>query len=125
MQQFINLIGLEDDVAKPPERVERSSRVVDRSSDGRKHAHAGLKIRFDSSATSSSYQGERVRLRPSKYYGIEIYAERLLFVIDCSGSMDSPSGETTRLASAKPELAEAYADWMKGANSASSVFVIT
>jgi Mg-chelatase subunit ChlD len=60
-----------------------------------------------SAATANSAQRERLRLSPSKYYGIDIHAQRLLFVIDCSASMRTPSGESTRLAQAKQELATA------------------
>ena len=47
------------------------------------------------------------RLAPSKYYGIDIHAKRMLFVIDRSGSMNTLEGYDTRMAKAKRELTNA------------------
>ncbi|MEO1524372.1 MAG: VWA domain-containing protein [Planctomycetota bacterium] len=46
-------------------------------------------------------------LAPSKYYGIDIHAKRMLFVIDRSGSMNTLEGYDTRIAKAKRELINA------------------
>jgi len=53
--------------------------------------------------SAASYARER-RLTPSHYYGINIYAKRLLFVIDRSGSMKDVVGGQTRIQRAKREL---------------------
>ncbi|MEM6365875.1 MAG: hypothetical protein AAF745_15715, partial [Planctomycetota bacterium] len=55
------------------------------------------------SASQASYYPKR-RLKPSHYYGIEIYAKRLLFVIDRSGSMNQSTSGTRRIDLAKREL---------------------
>lgn len=61
------------------------------------------KFTFGPSKTAAGYLRER-HLTPSKYYGIEIYARRLLFVLDRSGSMNAPTAYHTRLRRAKEEL---------------------
>lgn len=54
---------------------------------------------------------QRVKLgRDNKYYGIEIHAKRLMFVIDNSGSMRDYWGGATRLQRAKAELIHAIED---------------
>ena len=53
--------------------------------------------------TASSYLRER-RLKPSKYYGIDIYAKRMLFIIDRSGSMQTIVNGQSRIQRAKREL---------------------
>ncbi|MEL7338832.1 MAG: VWA domain-containing protein, partial [Planctomycetota bacterium] len=53
--------------------------------------------------SASSYARER-KLTPSKYYGIDIYAKRLLFIIDRSGSMNHVVYGQTRIQKAKREL---------------------
>ncbi|MCO8123950.1 VWA domain-containing protein [Stieleria sp. TO1_6] len=58
------------------------------------------------SQSAASYLRER-HLKPSKYYGIDIYAKRLLFVIDRSGSMKTPVGNQSRFEHAKQELGTA------------------
>ncbi|MEM6473133.1 MAG: VWA domain-containing protein [Planctomycetota bacterium] len=57
------------------------------------------------SESAASYQ--RRHLKPSHYYGIEIYAKRLLFIIDRSGSMGTVVDGRTRIDRAKKELVEA------------------
>ena len=59
------------------------------------------------SMSPSAYRQRR--LAPSKYYGIDIHAKRLLFVIDRSGSMNTLEGYDTRMAKAKRELTNAIA----------------
>ncbi len=51
----------------------------------------------------SESQG-KLRLTKGKYYGIDLDAGRLLFIIDRSGSMREPAYHETRLQSAKREL---------------------
>ena len=53
-------------------------------------------------ASSAGSQG-RIRLQPS-YYGLPIHAKRLVFVLDCSGSMDERTYRGNRLSDAKREL---------------------
>ena len=53
-------------------------------------------------ASSSGSQG-RMRLQPS-YYGLPIHANRLVFVLDCSGSMNERTYRGNRLSDAKREL---------------------
>ncbi|TWU15168.1 VWA domain-containing protein [Allorhodopirellula heiligendammensis] len=54
----------------------------------------------------SESQG-KLRLTNGEYYGIELNAGRMLFVIDRSGSMREPAYHETRLQSAKRELIRA------------------
>ena len=61
------------------------------------------KMNLDPSPTAAAYLRER-HLTPSKYYGIDIHARRLLFVIDRSGSMNNVVRYHTRLQRAKREL---------------------
>ncbi len=49
----------------------------------------------------------RIRLTKNQYYGIEIHAKRLMFIIDRSGSMREYDGGMTRLDRAKAELIRA------------------
>ncbi|MEM9586511.1 MAG: VWA domain-containing protein [Planctomycetota bacterium] len=50
-------------------------------------------------------QTRPLKLTP-QYYGIRIDARRLVFVLDCSGSMDDRAGSLTRLQRAKRELVQ-------------------
>ena len=52
----------------------------------------------------SSSSQERPKLSKSQYYGIDLTAARMLFIIDRSGSMREPAHYSTRLQSAKDEL---------------------
>lgn len=54
--------------------------------------------------TTNSGSVQRVRLAKSHYYGIPIHAKRMIFVIDCSGSMNAPTYHGTRWSEAKREL---------------------
>lgn len=56
------------------------------------------------SEASYSESMDRVKFGKSQYYDIPIHAKRLLFVLDCSGSMQDFSISGTRLANAKREL---------------------
>jgi hypothetical protein len=57
------------------------------------------------SGDSESYSRERVKLQTSHhYYGIEIHAKRLMFIIDHSGSMKEAEWGESRLVRAKREL---------------------
>ncbi len=62
--------------------------------------------RLSPSASQASYVPKR-HLKPSHYYGIEIHAKRLLFVIDRSGSMNEAASGTRRIDLAKRELVTA------------------
>lgn len=53
---------------------------------------------------SFSESKDRLKLTRQKYYNIDIYAKRLLFVIDRSGSMAKAGYRGTRLQKAKSEL---------------------
>jgi hypothetical protein len=54
---------------------------------------------------SESYSRERLKLQTSHhYYGIEIHAKRLMFIIDHSGSMKESEWGESRLVRAKREL---------------------
>ncbi|MEM6978372.1 MAG: VWA domain-containing protein [Planctomycetota bacterium] len=56
----------------------------------------------------SESNAQRPRLAsPKQYYGIDLTAMRMLFVIDRSGSMGKGSGSATKLESAKAELIQA------------------
>jgi hypothetical protein len=60
------------------------------------------------SSDSDSQSRERMRLgKPQQYYGIDIQAKRLMFIIDHSGSMREPVNGTPRLYRAKVELIKA------------------
>lgn len=50
---------------------------------------------------------QRMRLKPQQYYGIDIHAKRLMFILDHSGSMKDYWGGMTRLERAKSELIRA------------------
>ncbi|TWU01497.1 VWA domain-containing protein [Neorhodopirellula pilleata] len=54
--------------------------------------------------TSSS--GQRPKLARNQYYGIDLHAARMLFIIDRSGSMREPAHYGTRLQRAKTELVQ-------------------
>lgn len=62
---------------------------------------------FFSEASGEPESLQRMRLKPQKYYGIEIHSKRLLFILDHSGSMKDPWYGMTRLARAKGELNKA------------------
>ena len=53
---------------------------------------------------SDSQSRERMALAPSQYYGLDIHAKRLMFIIDHSGSMKEYESGATRLDRAKQEL---------------------
>lgn len=53
---------------------------------------------------------QRMRLKPQQYYGIDIHAKRLMFIIDNSGSMKEYWGGMTRLDRAKFELTRAITE---------------
>jgi len=56
------------------------------------------------STGSDSQSRERIILAPSQYYGIDIHAKRMLFILDISGSMDEAEYDLSRLNLAKREL---------------------
>ena len=58
----------------------------------------------DAPSESSS---SNMKLVESEYYGIPIYAKRLLFLVDCSGSMAEAYNGRIRMQQAKAELIEA------------------
>lgn len=64
------------------------------------------KMALAPSKSAASYIRQRT-LAPSKYYGIDIFARRLLFVLDRSGSMNTQIYSHTRLQRAKRELINA------------------
>lgn len=114
LQRWRQMVGLADSGDERTFDPQRSSKGSGRRGrDGRRQPPgnsddvASASIHLEPSASASSYQTERVRLKPSKYYGIDVFARRMLFVIDCSGSMKERSGETTRLTKAKQELIDA------------------
>jgi hypothetical protein len=53
---------------------------------------------------------QRMRLKPQQYYGIDIHARRLMFIIDHSSSMKDYWGGMTRLDRAKYELTRAITE---------------
>lgn len=61
------------------------------------------KMGLQPSQTAAAYTRAK-RLKPSHYYGIDIHAKRLLFVIDRSGSMRTIVNGQARIQSAKREL---------------------
>ncbi|WP_161604399.1 VWA domain-containing protein [Roseiconus nitratireducens] len=61
-------------------------------------------MKLQPSVDAASYLKEERHLGRSKYYGIDIYAQRMLFIIDRSGSMNTQVGSRTRLQRAKREL---------------------
>lgn len=52
-------------------------------------------------------ESTKMKLAESEYYGIPIYAKRLLFLVDCSGSMAEAYNGRVRMQQAKAELIEA------------------
>jgi hypothetical protein len=58
-----------------------------------------------SASFTESY--DRIKLQRNQYYGIDIHAKRLLFILDHSGSMSERVYGGTRLTSAKYELIKA------------------
>ncbi len=67
----------------------------------------------DSIFKAANYEPEslqRMRLQPQQYYGIDINAQRLMFIIDHSGSMKDYWGGMTRLDRAKAELTRAITE---------------
>ena len=70
---------------------------------------AASRVRF-ASAKSLSESSSRMRLERQRYYGIDIEAKRILFIIDHSGSMRAPAYRGTRLARAKQTLIEAITE---------------
>lgn len=65
---------------------------------------------FFKTASAEPESLNRMRLKPQQYYGIEIHALRLMFIIDHSGSMKDYWGGMTRLERAKAELARAISE---------------
>ncbi|MEM0925685.1 MAG: VWA domain-containing protein [Planctomycetota bacterium] len=65
-------------------------------------APAPEKMSLRPSESAASYR--RRHLKPSQYYGIDIFAKRLLFIIDRSGSMGTVVNGRTRIDRAKQEL---------------------
>jgi Mg-chelatase subunit ChlD len=61
------------------------------------------RVGLQPSQSAASYSRQR-RLAPSNYYGIQIYAKRLVFVIDRSGSMRDIVAGQSRIQRAKREL---------------------
>lgn len=57
---------------------------------------------FESSQKGPGY--DRIRFSQPKYYGIDIRAQRVMFVLDHSGSMKAPTSSGSRLERAKREL---------------------
>ncbi len=57
---------------------------------------------FKSASYTDSY--DRIKLERNQYYGIDIHAKRLLFILDQSGSMSGQVPGGTRLTRAKNEL---------------------
>jgi hypothetical protein len=70
--------------------------------DGKKAAGGFFK---DSSEEPESLA--RMRLQPQRYYGIDIHAKRMLFILDNSSSMKDAWSGMTRLQRAKAELIKA------------------
>ncbi|WP_158222821.1 VWA domain-containing protein [Rhodopirellula sp. MGV] len=64
------------------------------------------KMSLAADTTAATYLREK-RLHPSHYYGMEIYAKRLLFVLDRSGSMNALVYGQTRMQRAQRELISA------------------
>ena len=61
-------------------------------------------------SASYSESANRIKLQPQQYYGIDINAKRVMFVIDHSGSMKARTYGGTRLTRAKQELIKAIKD---------------
>ncbi len=60
---------------------------------------------FKAASDANSYDG--IKLGRNQYYGIDIHAKRLLFMLDQSGSMNEFAASGTRLMSAKHQLVDA------------------
>ena len=60
---------------------------------------------FKTASDSSSY--DRIKLARNQYYGIDINAKRMLFILDQSGSMAEWASSGTRLIQAKRQLMDA------------------
>lgn len=90
---------------EPPKQEEdalaKAARIL--RQDGKTELPLPERMSLSPSQSAASYASER-RLTPSHYYGINIYAKRLLFVIDRSGSMKEIVAGQTRMHRAKRAL---------------------
>ncbi|MEM6776818.1 MAG: VWA domain-containing protein [Planctomycetota bacterium] len=97
-----------DKLVIPDEAVQLDETTISSESDAVSEPLTPMKLVDVVDAQSASSTHRRQRLIPSsQYYGIDLNAKRLLFVIDRSGSMNQASGFSTRLESAKTELIRA------------------
>lgn len=101
-----SLVGLSDEPEAAPldDAFSRAAAILGESDGGSGEAKPQERS-LQPSASAASYR--RKHLKPSQYYGIEIYAKRLLFIIDRSGSMGTVVGNRSRIDRAKQELATA------------------
>ncbi len=88
-------LGQAGNVLKPMTPVKPASAIT---------RNVGGKLQLQDAPSES--QG-KLRLVKSQYYGIDLVAGRMLFIIDRSGSMREPAYHETRLESAKRELIRA------------------
>jgi Mg-chelatase subunit ChlD len=92
---------LSPDAPRQKSALDRAAEIL--SKDGESEMPEPKRMGLQSSQSAVSYS-RQLRLTPSHYYGINIYAKRLLFVIDRSGSMQDVVLGQTRIQRAKREL---------------------
>lgn len=98
------LVGIgADQPAAPEDPLAKAAALLAKDKDGEQDMPLPKRMGLQAPKTGASYVRE-MRLKPSHYYGIDIYAKRLLFVIDRSGSMKHVVYGRTRLERAQGEL---------------------
>ncbi|QEG02499.1 von Willebrand factor type A domain protein [Stieleria maiorica] len=101
-QAWRGLVGLSAENDSPePDGLAKANAIL--SQDGKSSMPLPERMGLQPSKSAASYAREK-RLKPSHYYGIDIFAKRLLFVIDRSGSMRTVVGGRARIQRAKMEL---------------------
>ncbi len=96
-----NSLGLNETADGPPDALARAIAIL--NDDAPEDLPMPKRMSLQQAPSSVSYR-QRVKLKPSHYYGIEIYAKRLVFIIDRSDSMNDLVYGQTRIAKAKREL---------------------
>ncbi|QDV46986.1 von Willebrand factor type A domain protein [Stieleria neptunia] len=101
-QAWRGLVGLTPAAKSPsPDALDKAAEIL--RQDGKPELPLPQRMGLQPAKSAASYAREK-RLKPSHYYGINIYAKRLLFVIDRSGSMKTVVGGHARIQRAKMEL---------------------
>lgn len=101
-ESWQGLVGLSS-TKEPAEKGGLAEAIALLNQDAQGEMPLPQKIGLATAPSAVSYAREK-RLKPSQYYGIKIYAKRLLFVIDRSGSMKDIVYGQSRMKRAKREL---------------------